>query len=86
MDFENTIIRAIAQGCNLDLHRVDRESDVAELGLDSLNMMTIIADLEETYRVQFDAEAVLALFQARNVAEFIERARTVVSSSEHAAS
>lgn len=73
MVFE-TIRRLLARQMEIPEERITPDTHVIEdLGADSLDMMELVTNIEEEYKIIITDEAVASLFTLREISEFIEK-------------
>ena len=65
----------IAAHLEIDVDIIDDDTPIAELGPDSLDVVELLAKLEETYGVYVPDEDITGLKTPRLVAEYIDRYR-----------
>ena len=71
MKFEKEILEAfekIAKGKEVKL-----DSNLKELGLDSLDVVDLLMDLEEKHEIEFDNEEMTSLVTVRDVVAAVEK-------------
>jgi acyl carrier protein len=78
---EEMIVRAIADTCYLQPHEVAPDLALAQLGLDSLGMTSVVAEIEALYARELNADQLITLFSADTVGDFIERMRHALEPS-----
>ena len=52
---------------------VTLDSNIKELGLDSLDVVEMLTDMEDTYHIEFDNDEMLSLSTVRDVATVLEK-------------
>jgi acyl carrier protein len=73
--FEQQVIRIVAEAKNLDPATVTAQSTMKELGVDSLDGMSIIFDLENAFEIEIPEDAAQ---RAETVGDLIEGVRRLV--------
>ncbi len=68
---ETTIIQLISIKSETDRAKITKESDLSELGLDSLSYMELIVEIEELYGFEFE-ESKLSFKEINTVGELVE--------------
>ena len=63
------IIEVVSEFSKADKERISEDTNIAELGVDSLTMIKIIMELEHVFGVSFDAEEIV---ESRIVADLYE--------------
>lgn len=72
---EEQVIRIIAESKNMDAAGITTETPMEELGLDSLDGMSIIFDLENAFEIEIPEDAPE---KARTVGDLVEGVRALV--------
>ena len=72
---ESQVIRIIAEAKNLDPNGISTATAMADLGLDSLDGMSIIFDLENAFDIEIPEDAPA---QAKTVGELVEGLRVLI--------
>lgn len=75
---EEFVVAAVAAACNLEKAVVTLDTDVLEVGLDSLHLLTLVGQVESTYGCTVTPEQVVGFFDApcvRDVVRLVERIR-----------
>lgn len=72
---EQQVIRIIAESKNLDSAEITVDTPMKELGLDSLDGMSIIFDLENAFEIEIPEDAPE---KARTVGDLVEGVRALV--------
>jgi acyl carrier protein len=65
------VMSTIAAACDFERDRLTADSDLLEIGVDSLGITTLIAHAEATYACDFTIEQTAKLFRATTVREVI---------------
>ncbi len=68
---EEMVVSAIAAACNIDRSAVSRNNNMQDLGVDSVNMTSIVAQLQATYHFQMDSDELIELFNAPSIGDFV---------------
>lgn len=63
--------RVLAVACGIDAAALDDCTELADLGLDSLTLVTVLAQVEAVYGVDFSTADTLAALGASNVTELL---------------
>lgn len=67
----------IAQACNLEPASVTGAMSMLELGLDSLTLVSVLAQLEAVYGLELTGDETLPLLEAATVGALIEHLEAV---------
>lgn len=72
---EEFVVSAIAAACNLEKAAVTLDTDVLDVGLDSLHLLTLVGQVESTYGCEVTPEQMVGFFDApcvRDVVRLVE--------------
>jgi len=72
-NIENEVIKIIARHKKLDLAAITSDSSLVELGLSSLDAITIMYDLEELFDVEVPNETLTQLRTVNDIVDGISR-------------
>ena len=78
-NIENAVIKIIARHKKLDLAAITSGSSLVDLGLSSLDAITIVYDLEEQFDVEVPNET---LTQLRTVCDIVDGVARLTSESD----
>ena len=79
---ETLVREVVAQSCYLPASELRTDLKLAELGLDSLAVTSIVAELEAVCSCSVTPDEINTLFQAEDVKELIERIKGLVTAGE----
>jgi len=79
MKFEETITKIILENTDLELDDLMSDSSLESLGLDSLDMVTIIYEVEEIYSVEIEEEDMNGI---ENYGEFVGKLHSFVQNKD----
>lgn len=66
------VIGAIARACNLKVEAVTPDLRIAALGLDSMNMTAVLAELEAVYDIELTSDQIIDVLQQERVSDVIQ--------------
>lgn len=66
-ELQATIVKSIAEACYLSPEDLRLDLSLIDLGLDSLAITSIVADLEARWQRSFSEDQITAMFQAADV-------------------
>ncbi len=69
---ESVVCEMIARACNFQHAVVSPNDSVYDLGLDSMSVTSVLAELETLYGVEFSADQIMEILQAPLVRDLIE--------------
>jgi acyl carrier protein len=75
---DDFVFGTIAGACNCDRNDITLDTDVADLGMDSLSLTTVAAHVEASYGCQFTDDQAQALLQRTRVRDIVEIVREAV--------
>ncbi len=68
---QDLVFTAVAEACNFDRADITAESNLVDLGIDSLNMAVIVARVELARGCHFLDEDIIQLLHAEVMGEFV---------------
>jgi len=68
---DDLVITTLAAACNIERAQLSPETGLDEIGLDSMSLVALVAQLEALYGCQFESEQVLGLFEARRIRDVV---------------
>jgi acyl carrier protein len=71
--------RALGAACSVDACGLDDRTELADLNLDSLTLVTVLAQIEAVYGVDFSTADTLDAFGAADVGELVGTIARVVA-------
>jgi acyl carrier protein len=75
-DLEGVLIEAVARACNCDAQLLSSESLLEEIGLDSLGITSVIADVEEEFELQLEPDELMAFLQVKTIGDILQTFRS----------
>jgi acyl carrier protein len=81
MDIPELVLTALALACHVDREAIDRTTLLRDLEADSLTLVAVLARIEASCGVEFAADDMLALFDARDIATLIRAVENRVALS-----
>lgn len=78
-DIRTLILSALAEACHCSVSELDENSSIIELGVDSLSLTNIAAQLEAQYGLELTEEALLRLLESQRVGDLIGLAETLLA-------
>lgn len=66
-----SVLSMIAAACNRDPRNIGPDADVIELGLDSLNLTTLVGELEYRYGRDFNEDQLMQFYSAQLVRDIV---------------
>jgi acyl carrier protein len=75
----------LAHACGIEAARIVPQSDVLELGLDSLSLVAVLTQMETICGLELTSDDTLAMLEASSVAELAEVLERAVARSVNAA-
>lgn len=73
------VTEAIANACNFDPKEITGQTSLLELGLDSLSLTALVAQIEAVYECVLTPDEVLELFGAMRVSDVIAFVDTIAA-------
>ena len=73
------VCSTIAQACNRPSYSVSLEANMLELNMDSLTLVSVLAQVEAVYEVELTPDETLRLIEASRVSELIDQLEQIVS-------
>ena len=80
MDLQNEVLKLISNHVDIafDIDQVKEHDTLEQLGVNSINFIRVIIELELTYNIQFDVDY-LGMEEYENVAAFVEYVNKLIS-------
>jgi acyl carrier protein len=78
---QEKVCSAIALARNFDQASISPDDNVHDLGLDSMSIVALLAELEAAYGVEFGADRIIEMLQANTVRDLTAVVGQVVGSS-----
>jgi len=75
---EQVVVSTIAGACNLDAESISLDAHLLDLGVDSLVLTSMAHQLAVEYRVSFNHEQILDLFEANSLRDLIGKLQRTV--------
>lgn len=66
------VISAMASACNFDSSELSLETSLADIGIDSLNMTSVLARIELVFGCTLDEEQVIEFLQADRIRDIVQ--------------
>jgi acyl carrier protein len=79
LDLDGFVCSVIASACNVELTEVTSSTNLLDIGMDSLNLVSIIAQIQIYSGVEFTSDQVVALFDASLVADLVILLRQMIN-------
>jgi acyl carrier protein len=77
-DLDSFVHGAIRRACNNIVEAVDPATPMAALNLDSLTLVSLIAQVESVFEVQLTSEQIVALIESYSVGDLVGRLQEFV--------
>ena len=77
-DVASFVCSTVALACNRDPASVALDTNLLELNMDSLTLVSILAQVEAVYEVSIDTSEVFALIEAARVADLVNRLEGII--------
>jgi acyl carrier protein len=71
VSLKDFVFQMIGRACNIDSAALQLETDVLNIGVDSLSLMFIASSVEVMTGVELSAEDMEELFKARQISEIV---------------
>jgi acyl carrier protein len=72
------VLETLAMACNAERSLLTLETGLDEIGLDSLSLTAVVAQIEAVYGCRFESEDVVELFQAAAVRDVVLMIRRMI--------
>ncbi len=82
LDLDGFVCSAIASACNVEPTEVTSSTNLLDVGMDSLNLVSIIAQIQIHFGVEFSSDQVVALFDASMVADLVILLRQLIKQAD----
>jgi len=79
VDLSEFVRAAIAQAANLDAAAVSGETHLLDLNLDSLTLVSVLAQVEAVHGIELEPEEILSMLEASRVLELVSRIEAVLA-------
>jgi acyl carrier protein len=79
-DLRELILSTIANICRLDRETISLDSNVAQINLDSLSLLSVVTRIELAYGVEFLTEDTMDVFMATTVNDIVITVERMVES------
>ena len=79
-DLDELIYSAVAQAGNVDRARVNADTRLIDLHIDSLAFVSVIAQVEAVCEVELTTDEILSLLWLPTIADAVTRVREILSS------
>jgi acyl carrier protein len=70
-ELDEIVVSAIAVACNIERSAIAVDANMLELGIDSITMTAIVAQVQASYDVQLETDDVVELLNAPRVADVL---------------
>lgn len=67
----DTMIKLVARACAVDAHRITPDTLLDEVGVDSLSLTQIMAEMEAAFAIELWDDDIAGLAEARSVGDFV---------------
>jgi acyl carrier protein len=81
---KNAVLSAVAEACYLKPEELRLEISLLDLGLDSLVITSIIAGLENLWHRSFRQDQLIALFEAGDLGDFLQKVLSMAAETSAA--
>jgi len=71
MDVRSQVIEIITTKCNIE--QIDDNDDLVSLGLDSLDIVEAVLEIEDTFNVEFSSEEIAEIKTLKQLLELIDK-------------
>ena len=71
MDIREKVKEIISKRCNIE--NINEEDDLSKLGLDSLDLVEAMLEIEEVFNIEFDNDEIANLKTIKEVLALIEK-------------
>ena len=71
MDIREKVKEIISKRCNIE--NINEEDDLSKLGLDSLDLVEAMLEIEEAFNIEFDNDEIANLKTIKEVLTLIEK-------------
>lgn len=82
VDIAEFVCATLALACRKERGAVDLRTNFLELNVDSLTLVSVLAQVEAVYAVELTPNQLLPLIEARNVSELVGRLKVIVSAQK----
>lgn len=80
-DIETTIIAMIANAVETDADKISRDSELAELDIDSLVLTEIVMEIEDKYDIEIDLNTAEAWESLKTVGDMLDMVKSLVAAN-----
>ena len=81
---QTLVLEALQSGYELDRDSITLETDLGDIGFDSLGLTAVVARAESEYGVEFTSEHILRMYQSMLVADLVNAIETGIAESRAA--
>ncbi len=68
---EEVVVASVARACNQEDAAISLQSNLVDVGLDSLALQAVISEMETLWRCEFTPDELMIAFDARNVGDIV---------------
>jgi len=80
------VCTAVAHACGRGRHEITLDAQMADLVMDSLTLVSVLAQAEAVYGIDLDPDDTLSMMEAERVADLVDRLAAVVGRAQRGAS
>ncbi|KJS08519.1 MAG: NodF [Hoeflea sp. BRH_c9] len=80
-DIETSIIAMIATAVETDADKITRDSELAELDIDSLVLTEIVMEIEDKYDIEIDLNTAEAWESLKTVGDMLDMVKSLVAAN-----
>lgn len=71
IDLQEFVCSTVAQACSVDRDRIDARTNLLDLGIDSLTLVSVFAQIEAVYDVELTPDEILSMLEAPTIADLV---------------
>jgi acyl carrier protein len=76
---QTLVLEALQSGYELDRDSIALDTDLGDIGFDSLGLTAVVARAESEYGVEFSSEHILEMYQSMRVADLVRAIETGIA-------
>jgi acyl carrier protein len=75
------VVSTLSAACNLDAQTIDLQTGLADIGVDSMIMATLLTFVEAEYMCEFSQQQILQFLQAESVGQLLQELSQAISAA-----